>query len=157
MWYSRNDADRTKWRKGSDVLQISPRRVAHIIVRAREIDAKVGTWDRVGDTADAETILEARRGDATEAELRAFIRRLNDDEKASLVAIMWIGRETFEAEELEEAMQTAREEATTGGYQKICPHRRCGLSTNGLIGGPSMTCDVCNAEVKELCGNYAFY
>ena len=93
-------------------MQISPRRVAHIIVRAREIDAKVGAWDRTGDTADAETILEARRGDATEAELRAFIRRLNEDEKASLVAIMWIGRETFDAEELEEAIQTARQEAT---------------------------------------------
>ena len=36
------------------MMQISPRRVVHVIVRAREIDAKVGTWDRVGDTADAE-------------------------------------------------------------------------------------------------------
>jgi hypothetical protein len=95
------------------MLQISPRRVAHIIIRAREIDAKVGRWDSPGDSADADTILEARRGDATEAELRAFIAGMNDDEKASLVAVMWIGRETFDAEELEEAMQTAREEATT--------------------------------------------
>ncbi len=95
------------------MLQISPRRVAHVIIRAREIDAKVGTWDRPGDSVDADTILESRRGDATEAELRAFIRRLNDDEKASLVAIMWIGRETFEAEELQEAIDTARAEATT--------------------------------------------
>jgi len=95
------------------MLQISPRRVAHIIIRAREMEAKVGTWDRSGDSTDSDSILESRRGDATEAELRAFIRRLNDDEKASLVAIMWIGRETFDAEELEEAMQTAREEATT--------------------------------------------
>ena len=95
------------------MLQISPRRVAHIIVRAREIDAKVGTWDRSDDAVDADSILESRRGDATEAELRAFIRGLNDDEKASLVALMWIGRETYDAEELEEAIQTARDEATT--------------------------------------------
>ncbi len=95
------------------MLQISPRRVAHIIIRAREIDAKVGTWDRAGDSVDSDSILEARRGDATEAELRAFIAGMNDDEKASLVAIMWIGRETYEAEELEEAIQTARDEATT--------------------------------------------
>lgn len=95
------------------MLQISPRRVAHIIIRAREIDAKVGTWDRIGDSVDADSILAARRGDATEAELRAFIKRLNEDEKASLVALMWIGRETFEAEELDEAIQTARDEATT--------------------------------------------
>jgi len=95
------------------MLQISPRRVAHVILRAREIDAKVGRWDFAGDTADADTILEARRGDATADELRAFIERLNEDEQASLVAVMWIGRDTFEPEELAEAIQTARDEATT--------------------------------------------
>ena len=95
------------------MLQISPRRVAHVIIRAREIDAKVGRWDSVGDSADADTILEMRRGDATEAELRAFIERLNEDEKASLVAVMWIGRDTYDAEELEEAIETAKNEATT--------------------------------------------
>lgn len=93
--------------------KISPRRVVHVIVRSRETAAKVGRWDLPGDTAEAETILEAKRADATEAELRAFIRRLNEDEKAELVAIMWIGRETFEPEEWEEALATAREEATT--------------------------------------------
>jgi hypothetical protein len=95
------------------MLQISPRRVAHVIIRAREIDAKVGTWDRAGDSVDSDSILEARRGDATEAELRAFIAGMNDDEKAELVAIMWIGRETYDADELDEAIQTARDEATT--------------------------------------------
>lgn len=95
------------------MLQISPRRVAHVAIRAREIDAKVARWDDSGDVADADTILEARRGDATEAELRAFIEQLNDDEKASLVAVMWIGRGTFEPQELEEAIKTAREEATS--------------------------------------------
>jgi hypothetical protein len=96
------------------MLQISPRRVAHIIVRAREIESKVGSWGGAGAGRDqADSILESRRGDATESELRAFIARLNDDEKASLVALAWIGRETFEPEELAEAMQTARDEATT--------------------------------------------
>jgi len=95
------------------VIDISAGKVAHIIVRAREIDAQVGRWDTAADEADAETILEARASDATEAELRAFIDALNSDEKAELVAIMWIGRETFSVEELAEAIQTAKEEATT--------------------------------------------
>jgi len=95
------------------MLQISPRRVAHIIIRAREIDAKVARWDFPGDSADADSILEARGSDATESELRAFIARLNEDEKASLVALMWIGRGTFEPEDVAEAMQTARAEAST--------------------------------------------
>ncbi|MGV6811267.1 MAG: DUF3775 domain-containing protein [Brevirhabdus sp.] len=95
------------------MLQISPRRVAHIIIRAREIDAKVARWDSPGDASDAESILEARGSDATEGELRAFIARLNEDEKASLVALMWIGRGTFEPEDIAEAMETARAEAST--------------------------------------------
>jgi len=95
------------------MLQISPRRVAHVIVRARAIDGKVARWDSPGDGADADSILEQRRGDATEDELRAFIAQMNVDEKAALVSVMWIGRDTFDAQELEEAMRTAREEATT--------------------------------------------
>ncbi|MGB8621196.1 MAG: DUF3775 domain-containing protein [Paracoccaceae bacterium] len=92
------------------MLEINPNKVAAIAVRAREIDAKVGRWDSPGDTADADTILEARAGDATERELRAFINGLNEDEQASLVAVMWIGRETYSADDLEEAIQTARDE-----------------------------------------------
>ncbi len=93
--------------------EISAEKVAFVIVRARELEAKVGRWDLPGDTADAETILESRRGDATEQELRSFISDLNDDEKAELVAVMWIGRETFGADEFSEAIATAKEEATT--------------------------------------------
>ncbi|MGR3289607.1 MAG: DUF3775 domain-containing protein, partial [Paracoccaceae bacterium] len=95
------------------MLNISPRKVAHIIVRAREVNVKVARWDSPGDVADSDTILESRSSDATENELRSFIRNLNDDEKVNLVAVMWIGRDTFMVEEFDEAKQTAREEATT--------------------------------------------
>jgi len=95
------------------MLEISPAKVAHIILRAREVDVKVGRWDSPGDPADADTILESRASDATARELAAFIRNLNTDEKAALTALMWIGRETYEPEELSEAMETARHEATT--------------------------------------------
>ena len=59
----------------------------------------------------AQVILMARELTRAEAELRAFIDALNTDEATSLVALMWIGRGTFEPEELPEALQTAREEA----------------------------------------------
>lgn len=71
-----------------DKLAISPRKVVHIIFQARE-----KKW--------------------AEPELRAFIEALNEDEKASLVALTWIGRETFEPEDIEEAIATAKAEATT--------------------------------------------
>lgn len=93
------------------MLEISPKKVAQVIVRAREFDAKVARWDGPGDSKDSDTILESRTSDATEQELRAFIEGLNDDEKASLVAIMWIGRDTFDADDLAEAIETAKHEA----------------------------------------------
>ncbi len=93
-------------------MQISARRVAHVIFRARELDAKVGRWDSPGDSIDSDSILEMRRGDATETEVREFIENLPKDQQAELVAIMWIGRETFEPEEWDEAVQTAVDERT---------------------------------------------
>ncbi|MBK5934655.1 DUF3775 domain-containing protein [Rhodovulum imhoffii] len=70
------------------MLEISPAKVVHIVFQAREKAM-------------------------AEAELRAFIEALNEDEKASLVALVWIGRETFDAEDLAEAIATAKAEATT--------------------------------------------
>ncbi|QDY68201.1 DUF3775 domain-containing protein [Qingshengfaniella alkalisoli] len=44
------------------------------------------------------------------AALKDFIAGLTEDEKLDLVAIMWIGRESFSADEYEEAVDTARQE-----------------------------------------------
>ena len=95
------------------MLTINPQKVAQVIIRAREFDAKVARWDTPGDSRDSDSILESRSNDATEQELRTIISDLNDDEKAELVAVMWIGRESFGADEFAEAVATAREEATT--------------------------------------------
>ncbi len=94
-------------------MQISARRVVHVIFRAREMEAKVGRWDSPGDSIDSDSILSSRRGDATETELREFIGGLPEDQQAELVAVMWIGRETFEPEEWDEAVDTAVSEKTT--------------------------------------------
>jgi len=89
-------------------LEISPTKVGFVIVKAREYDAKVGAWDD-GDTSDhdAESILEDFKDDSTVIELREFIRDLNIDEQVSLVALAWIGRGSFSADELEDALETA--------------------------------------------------
>ena len=94
-------------------LEISPTKVGFVIVKAREIAAKVAAWDD-GATSDhdAESILESFSDDATQDQLMGFIRDLNEDEQASLVALAWIGRGSFGPEELEEALATARAERT---------------------------------------------
>ena len=98
------------------MLEISPEKVAHVIVKSREFDAKVAIWDEpssaaeLDDTGDA--ILEDRTNDATRSEVAEFIALLNDDEKAHLVALAWVGRGTFAAEEFEEAVRMAKAERT---------------------------------------------
>jgi len=95
-------------------LEISPEKVGFIIVKAREVAAKVAAWDD-GSTSDhdADSILESFSDDATQEELKGFIRDLNEDEQASLVALAWIGRGSFAPEELDEAIATARSERTS--------------------------------------------
>jgi hypothetical protein len=109
------------------MLQISPEKVAHIILYAREIDANYGGFSE--GEAD---------GDSAVADLREFIANLNEDEKASLVALMWIGRETFGADELDEAIETARAEATAPtedyltGVPLLADYLEGGLSELGI-------------------------
>lgn len=72
----------------------------------------------------AQVILLAREMDRAEAELDAFIERLDPEEQANLVAIFWVGRGSFDAADIDEAIATARAEATTptGDYLKGSPH-----------------------------------
>ncbi|WP_224824980.1 DUF3775 domain-containing protein [Cognatishimia sp. MH4019] len=86
----------------------------------------------------AQVILYAREMERAEPELRGFIDNLNEDEQASLVAVMWIGRDSFDADDLEEAKATAREEATTPtadyllGTPHLADHLENGLDALGI-------------------------
>jgi hypothetical protein len=81
----------------------------------------------------AEVIILARELNRAEPEFDAFIENLNDDEKVALVALFWIGRGSFEPEDLQEALETAAAEATTptSEYLKGSPHLADHLE-NGL-------------------------
>jgi hypothetical protein len=79
----------------------------------------------------AEIIILAREMPRATSEFDAFVAALNEDEQASLVALFWIGRGSFEPEDLAEAIATARAEATTptGEYLKGSPHLADHLET----------------------------
>ena len=85
------------------MLHIAADKIAHIVIRAREYESGVNPWAHQG----------SRPQHGVRTELHDFIAGLNVDEQASLVAVMWIGRESFEPEELAEAIETARIERTT--------------------------------------------
>lgn len=101
------------------MLEISTRKVAQVALMARELGR-------------------------AEGELRAFIERLGVDEQAEVVAIMWIGRGSFEAEELPEAVETAKSEASvpTADYLIGTPH----LADNIEAGLDALGVDVQDVE-----------
>jgi len=94
------------------MLDIAPRKIAEVIVLARDED----------------------RG---EPQLRAVIEDLAEEEKASLVAVFWIGRGSYESEDLDEAVSTALQEATTPtadyllGSPHLADHLESGLEALG--------------------------
>ncbi len=108
----------------SDItLEIAPAKVVHVIYQARE-------------------------GGLADAELHAFIAGLNDDEKAHLTAIAWVGRGAFEAEDFPEALATAYAEATTPteDYLMGMPH----LAENLEAGLEALGIDVSGEEEDFL-------
>ncbi len=95
------------------MLEISARKVAQVAMMGRELGR-------------------------AEGELRAFVDRMSEDEQAELVAIMWIGRESFFAEDLVEAIATAKSEASTPcadyliGTPHMSDHLENGLDALGI-------------------------
>ena len=55
----------------------------------------------------ARVILLTREFGPESVKLTDYVSGLNDDEKASLVAVMWVGRDSFAAEELDQAPEAA--------------------------------------------------
>ena len=90
----------------SEMQELSPRKVAQVIVMSRELDR-------------------------AEGEFRDFIEAMTEDEQSELVAVMWIGRGSFEAGDFAEAVETARAEATTpcADYLIGTPHLGENLET----------------------------
>ena len=95
-------------------LGISVDKVAFIIEKAREYDAKEGDSDPDEGSNPAEDedldILEDQPGDSTADELADAIRSLNEEEQVNLVALAWLGRGTYDIDEWSDALRAAREE-----------------------------------------------
>ncbi|WP_224816296.1 DUF3775 domain-containing protein [Hasllibacter sp. MH4015] len=72
----------------------------------------------------AQVILMGHEMERAEGELRGFLEGLGPEEQADLVAIFWIGRGSFEAEDFAEARATAMAEASvpTADYLFGSPH-----------------------------------
>jgi hypothetical protein len=87
--------------------------LAFIIIKAREFDAETAPVDpddgsNPSDDQDV-AILEDSADNPTSEELADAIDQLNDDQKAELLALLWIGRGDFEASDWRSAIVQARD------------------------------------------------
>ena len=96
--------------------EISRARVCFIALKAREFDAKEGIAEPdYGSNASDDSfvqILEAYGDDPTFEELQGAINALGEDDQCALVALAWVGRGDFYADDWERALDTAREQHT---------------------------------------------
>ena len=94
-------------------LNIGPDKVCAIIAKARVFDVKVEPVDLEPENrpidAGNEDLLESSADDPATAELREAIDDLNDDEVVDLIALAWVGRGDFGADDWEEARALAEE------------------------------------------------
>jgi hypothetical protein len=100
----------------TDSLDIPLDTLAAIILHARAWDAQTASAGGGGSSHAADdgfaSMLSGGRGNPVGSELRNEIEGLSDDEAAALVALVWVGRGDFDAEDWEEAKATARDRAT---------------------------------------------
>ena len=99
-------------------LQISPEKVAWIILKLQAFEGKVAPYDTDDENDDAgedqiADALENRNDDPVVKELTGFIGALNVDEQLDLVALAWVGRGTYEIDEWADAREAAADEKTT--------------------------------------------
>ena len=108
--------------------------IAQVIWLAREMGeaTTIGAHDGMRDSA---SYSQAHR------EFRDFVNNLNDEEKYSLVAVFWIGRDSFSADEYDEAVRTAEQEATNStadyltGVPMLADYLESGLEALGISPG----------------------
>ena len=104
-------------------LDIPENKLAFIIEKAREFDVKEGDSDPDSGSNSADDgftdVLEDKEDDPTQEELVGAIRELNEDERAQLIALAWLGRGTFDLEEWDEAIATAKSEHGKRGAEYL--------------------------------------
>ena len=127
---------------------INPDKVCFIIIKARERAAGEDAIepDASNDMDDgfASILTEAGRI-AIEAELKAFINSLDEDEQIALTALMWIGRGDYEAADWKNAIIEAGA-------------RRSGPTADYLLNTPLMPdyLEIALGEFGESCADFEF-
>jgi hypothetical protein len=86
-------------------LSILPKKVAYLIIKAREFDVQEADSDPDSGSNPIDDgmtdVLQDHEDNPVRQEIRAFVGALDEDEKADLIALMQLGREDGTMEDWE--------------------------------------------------------
>jgi len=108
------------------MLELNPDTVCFLVAKARAFHSKeeVVLPDVPDSPADdwARQALADHGDDAVLEEFRGTVNDLEPDQQQSLVALMWLGREEFDVDEWEQALEEAREQWTPYTAEYLIAH-----------------------------------
>lgn len=108
------------------MLELNPDTVCFLVTKARAFHSKeeVVLPDVPDSPADdwARQALADHGDDAVLEEFRGTVNDLEPDQQQSLVALMWLGREEFDVDEWEQALEEAREQWTPYTAEYLIAH-----------------------------------
>jgi len=126
---------------------INTEKVCYVIIKARELESEdEGVETDASNPTDDKflSVLTEEAFSTVRQEVGAFIDAMDEDEQCELVALTWVGRGDFSAEEWDVAITQARE-------------RRTGSTSTYLLGIPLLASHLESglAEFDESCEGYA--
>ncbi len=113
-------------------MDIAIDKVRALILESRRIDVKEANTDpdsgsNATDDGNTDVLTSSNREDASEREFRGMISGMNEDERANVLALLYIGRGDFNAEEWDDAVALGRERDAASGH-----------TANYLLGTPNL-------------------
>ena len=126
---------------------INTEKVCYVIVKARELESEDEGLETDASNASDDKFVSVMTDEANEsvrAELAAFIDAMDEDEQCELVALAWVGRGEYTAEEWLTAVAEAR-------------GRREGRTSKYLLDNPLLAShlEYGLAEFDESCEGFA--
>jgi hypothetical protein len=108
------------------MLSVSPEIICYLIAKAREFEAKedvVIPEEPFNPTDDwALQVLADHMDDMTMGEVRTILDDMDEQQRAEVVALMWLGRGDYDIEEWDQAIEDALDAQTDRTAEYLLAH-----------------------------------
>lgn len=126
---------------------INTDKVCYVVVKARELESEDEGVDADASNPSDDrfvSVMTEEAYDTVRQEIAAYIDAMDEEEQIELVALAWVGRGDFAADEWEDALREAR-------------LRREGATSAYLLGAPLLAAHLENGlgEFGESCALFA--